>query len=183
MEGRFRQALGLARGANAATKPTGKADLRARAADALPIIVFSVVYFAAAVAALGTLHAFLVLNGRRVLLVGLGLSLYIASWVVAGIRGWVDGNTISLANLWIITLTVVLGTAYVLRRSIADRIFTARGVILVLGIWVGFALMSLWFNPDPIDGFDAWLAFFLFALLPLAAALLAPWSFSRLRHR
>ena len=134
-------------------------------------------------AALGTLHAFLVLNGRRVLLVGLGLSLYIASWVVAGIRGWVDGNTISLVNLWIVTPIVVLGTAYLLRRPIVERIFTGRGLVIVLGIWVGFALMNLWFNPDSNDGFQAWLAFFVIAVLPLTAATLAPWSFSRLRHR
>ncbi len=152
-------------------------------ADVLPIIVSVVVYFAAAVAAVGTVHAFLVLNGRRVALAVLGLGLYIAAWVLAGVRGWVDGDTIGNLHVWIITGTVVLGTAYLLRRSIAERIFTSRVLLLVLGIWVGFALMRRWLSPEPNDDLDDQVAFFLFALLPLTAALLMPWSFSRLRHR
>ncbi len=78
---------------------------------------------------------------------------------------------------------MLLATAYLLRRLIAERIFTSRGLIIVLGFWVGFALTLRWLNPEPNDDLDDQVVFFLFALLPLAAAALAPWSFSRLRHR
>ena len=152
-------------------------------AAALPIIVSLVVYATAAIAGAATLHAFLILNGRRVVLVGLALSLYIASWVLAGVRGWVDPNAIGTVHVWIVTGTMLLATAYLLRRLIAERIFTSRGLVLVAGIWVGFALMALWVHLEPNDDFVDRVAWFVIAVLPLTAAALAPWSFSRLRHQ
>jgi len=152
-------------------------------ADGMRMIVAVVVLFTAGVAGAGVLHACFVLNGKRVGFTGLGLGIYIASCVFLSIRGWVDGYTIWVVHAWTVPGIVLLGTVYLLRRLIAERIFTSRGFIVVLGTWVGFALLSRWVNPEPNDSFHDRPVFFLFALLPLAAAALAPWSFSRLRHR
>ena len=64
------------------------------------------------------------------MLTGVGVGLYIASWVIVGTRGWVDMGTIEtivLAHLWIVTMAVSFGTAYLFRRSMVERICTWRG--------------------------------------------------------
>ena len=97
-----------------------------------------VVSFIAAIAAGGALHAFLVLNGRRVVLTEMGSASTSQRGSSRGLRGWVDMGTIEtivLAHLWIVTLAVSFGTAYFFRRSIAERICTWRGLspVLVIG--------------------------------------------------
>lgn len=138
--------------------------------------------FPALVVGAGTLHAFWVLNARRVVLVGTAVGLYIASWVFVGVRGWVDGSAIATVHLWIAALVVSLGTAFLFRRWIVERICTWRSLSGVLVIGLIFLVMSLWLNPNP-DDMEDHLSAFLFGSLPLILFALFPWSFSRLRHR
>jgi len=153
--------------------------------DALRTVFSFVLPFTAVVVGAGVLHTFWVLNARRVALTGVGVGLYIATWAFVGIRGWVDGGVIDamvLAHLWIVTLAFSLGTAFVFRRSIAERICTWRGLSVALVIGVGFLVMSLWLNPNP-DDIEDHLSAFILGFLPLIVMALLPWSFSRLRHR
>ena len=119
-----------------------------------------------------TLHSLLVLNPRRFILSAMGLALCIALSVGAAAMGWATPDEILMAHWWIVTGAAIAGPAVLLRRLAAERIFTSRGLIAVLGLWTGIALVI----PDR----EAWLTI---SCLPLAAAALAPWSFSRLRHR
>jgi hypothetical protein len=151
----------------------------------VPIFFFAVVYTTAAVAGAGVLHALLVLNARRVVLTVVGLGLYMASWVIVGVRGWADGGMLEamvLAHLWILTLSAFFGTAFLFRRTIAEGVCTARGLVWLLVIGTGFLAMTLWLNPNPDDIEDHLIAF-MFGFLPLTAAALSPWTFGRLRHR
>lgn len=102
----------------------------------------------------------------------MGLGVYIALWAGAAAMGWVSPDAILMTHLWIVTGAAVVGADVLLRWLVAERIFTPRGLLVVLGIWVVIALVI----PDQ----EAWLAI---SCLPLSAAALAPWSFSRLRHR
>ena len=155
--------------------PLGTADTLQR------MVAFSALA-TAVLAGTGVLHVSSVLNPRRTLLTGVGLGIYIASWVLAGIRGSVDADILATTHLWIVTVAVFLGTAFLIRRSVVERIFTLRALTAVLVIGVGLLIMSLWTNPNPDDIEDHMVAF-IFGSLPLTLMVLLPWSFSRLRHR
>lgn len=150
--------------------------------DVLRTAFTFVLPFSALVVGAGALHAFWVLNARRVVLVGTAVGIYIALWVLVGVRGWVDGSAIATVHLWIAALAVSIGTAFLFRTWIVGRLCTWRSLSGVLAIGLIFLVMTLWLNPNP-DDIEDHLSAYLLGSLPLILMALLPWSFSRLRHR
>jgi len=151
-------------------------------ADTLQRMVAFAALATAVLAGTGVLHASLVLNPRRLVLTGMGIGLYIASWVFVGIRGWVDPEIIATAHLSIVVLAILLSAAFLIRRSVVERIFTWRGLTAILVVGVGFLILNFWLNPNP-DDIEDHMAAFILGSLPLIVMALLPWSFNRLRHR
>jgi hypothetical protein len=150
--------------------------------DAFWTMISFIVPFSLVVAGAGVLHAFWVLGAKRVMLTGVGLGLYIASWVFLGIQGWANADIVATTHLWIVVVAIVLGAAFLIHRLVVERVLTARALLAVLVIGLGLLLMSLWTNPNP-DDIEDHMAAFIVGALPLIVIILSPWTFSRLRHR
>lgn len=142
-----------------------------------PIIALVLVWAVAVVAAGGAIHALFLLNAKRLLLTGLGLTIYITSLVVVPFRGWVGEVGLAL----VLPAAIFLTTIFLFRRALAERIVTPRGFGGVVMLCVAFALAHRWFGDVTEWGDIVWLVFP--ALIPLWILALTVWSFSRLRHR
>jgi hypothetical protein len=108
-------------------------------------------------------------------------------------RWGVRTDSAILVQLVIVTAAIALATLYVWRRAVGDLILgTARfSGILALGTAVatGALATTIVFFPEGWGGparevtAASIATVALITLLPLLATALAPWSFSRLRHR
>jgi hypothetical protein len=154
------------------------------------VAAVGVVIWVAAFAALGALWT---RYSRRaniaassVLLCSLALGLL----ALAGQRG--IGPDIPLAAIlgatrWVAASAIVLATAYLVWRTLAERLLTllqASGVVLLSATFGAAWLTLLRAAGLPLAGMPAvdaaWML--LPALLPLTASVAAPWSLSRIRH-
>lgn len=154
----------------------------------LIISLLALIQFSAVVACQASLQVFLVLHPKRLVLGVLGLALYVLA-IVFGVRGdWVAASFVEV-HFWMVVMVIPLGTIYVFRKALADRILTRWHAGIAVFMWVGLAVASLFLLLDlGAFGFEAisvstGALLISLSLLPLAAVALAPWSFALLRHR
>jgi hypothetical protein len=154
------------------------------------VAVVSVVIWVAAFAVLGALRA---RYSRRMNIAALLLLLYgfvLGLLALAGQRGIgfeIPLGAILRATLWVALSAIVLVTGYLLWRGFAEQLLTLRhatGAIVlsvIFGVaWLGMlgaTGVSLAVLPVVDAARMLWPA-----LLPLTLSVLAPWSFSRIRH-
>ena len=154
------------------------------------VAAVSVVIWVASFAVLGALRA---RYSRRMNIAGLLLLLYglvLALLALAGQRGIgpeIPLGAILRATSWVALSAIVLATGYLLWRGFAEQFLTVRhatGVVLLSAIfgvaWLGMlgvAGVSLARLPAVDAARVLWPA-----LLPLTLSVLAPWSYSRVRH-
>jgi hypothetical protein len=90
------------------------------------------------------------------------------------------------ATGWIAAAALVPGTAYLVWRAFAERLFTPRqwwGVVLVSAALGTAWVMMLRAAPIQFGGMATHTVWILSqALVPLMTSLLAPWSLNRIRH-
>jgi len=154
------------------------------------VAVVSVVIWVAAFAVLGALRA---RYSRRTNIVGLLLLLYglvLGLLALAGQRGIgpeIPLGAILRATFWVAMSAIVAVTGYLLWRGLAEQLLTVRhatGAVLLSAIfgvaWLGMlgaAGVSVAVLPVMDAARVLWPA-----LLPLTLSVLAPWSYSRIRH-
>lgn len=146
-----------------------------------------VIQFAAVVASAAVVQTFFVLCARRVVLAILGVGLYSLALALAVAGGWA-GATFVETHAWLVAALIPMGTVYVFRQALADRILTPRATGAALVMWAGFTAICLALLGDsgmrPPGVSQALMALMASStLVPLAAVALAPWSFNLLRHR
>jgi hypothetical protein len=167
------------------------------AADALAghqivaLTVVAITGLTAAIAYFASIQALSLVHPWRTMVVVSGVSLFsLASLLAAppGVGG--DGLEVRLvaAYPWIATVTIPLGTLYVFREALTERLLTARQALGAVFLWAG--LLATWLTVLQVFGLrlaemsPALIALMLsLSLLPLAAVALAPWSLSLVRHR
>ncbi len=146
----------------------------------------ALIQFSTAVAFLATKQVFLALYGRRAILGLMGLALYFLAAVTAVSRDWVGASFVE-AHAWAIAALIPVGTLFLFREALADRILAQRHTAGAVLVWAGFAATSLApLRDSAVLPSGMPLAFMALAaslsLLPLAAFALAPWSFGLIRH-
>lgn len=102
--------------------------------------------------------------------------------------GWLDGAAVALTHVWLVAAAAVVGALALYGSVIVDRVLTASGLIAVLAAWVSFggAMLLLGRTAEgPVAGVDPAVvgSVIVFMLAPLVGPALAPWAFSRMRHR
>jgi hypothetical protein len=115
-------------------------------------------------------------------------------WLAVGIR--VDPATMSRLHLdvvygamrWIAIAAMVIATVYVFWSGLAEQVLTIRyasGAIAIAAVFGAAWLTTLHVTAVQLVGMSAMNALSVVspALLPLMASGLAPWSYSRIRHR
>ena len=161
-------------------------------AVALPAILLSVA-IAVMVAARAVFTALRARWSRRVNIGAALLLVYLLALVVLGLaeqRGLVPGSlpqAFLAATGWLVAAALVIGTAYLAWRVIAERLLTWRQVSLVAGLLAVFGATWLVLRAAggvSLTGSNAAEAtrMLLPILLPLFFCVLAPWSLSRIRH-
>jgi hypothetical protein len=120
------------------------------------------------------------------LLYGLALALLaLAAW--RGIGPEIPLGAILRATSWVAVAALVFTTAYLAWRTFAERLLTVRQAWGVVFLWMAFA--AAWLTVLRMAGLsladmpaaDA-VRMLSTALLPLTVFVLAPWSYSRIRH-
>lgn len=167
------------------------------AADALAghelaaLTVVALIGLTATIAYFASIQALALVHPWRTMVVVSGVSLFSLAWLLAappGVGG--DGLEVRLvaAYPWIATVTIPLGTLYVFREALTERLLTARQALGAVFLWAG--LLATWLTVLQAFGLrlaemsPALIALMLsLSLLPLAAVALAPWSLSLVRHR
>lgn len=153
--------------------------------EALATIVVEVLFLATAISLLFALRAFSALYGRGLWIAAIAVAVYALVLLVGVLRDQVPGAVIG-AHLWCMAIGVVIGTARSFAVALRGRILTARSIAIVLASWAAFAaiyfgiFLDASFLADP----PATRALvFATSLVPVCAAALVPWSYSRVRHR
>jgi hypothetical protein len=163
------------------------------ALDGSQKLALTVAAFIGAGSAIALLASFAALRtrySRRLNLAGLLLLCYLAGLVLLVIGGerWAATlEAILRATSWALTSAIVAMTAYLAWRAFAERLLTpgqACGAALITAAfataWVTLlGGLALAFNTEP-PAFD--IRLLAPALLPLTIGVLAPWSYSRIRH-
>ena len=130
---------------------------------------------------------------RRVTIAGSLLLLYGLALVLlalAGQRGYGFESlkdTLMRATSWIAAAAIVLATAYLLWRALAERLLTLRlacGAVLVSAAFAAAWVTVLRAAGVQLAGMPTTDAVWMLSpvLLPLTVSALAPWSLSRVRH-
>ena len=119
------------------------------------------------------------------LLYGLALALLaLAAW--RGIGPQIPLGAILRATSWVAASAIVLATAYIFWRVLAERLLTVRQASVVVFLWTVVAAASLTMlraaglSLADMPTADA-VRMLSPALLPLTIGVLAPWSYSRIR--
>ncbi len=116
-----------------------------------------------------------------------GLAAFAITLVYAMSRGWI-GEWAVPVSLWGLTGAALLLSFPAMRAALEDRSIGARSAVVLLLGAVGFAALQLTLFPtigvlNP-GYMPAGVALAVLAVVPpIAGAFLAPWSFSRIRHR
>ncbi len=188
-------AIGLWLAAPLATATPGVAPLQqalavtlaaSSAAQVASFIFVALVGFATLVALLAAIRAFSVLYGLRLWLGALALAAYGIFFLVAVAADWWGGRVVG-AHLWALAATIVLGTAFALRRALVESVLGRKQLLAIAAGWVAFAAVLGWRLHDAVWAFGAsapaLVALSLAAaLLPMTAAILATWSLALIRH-
>jgi hypothetical protein len=175
----------------------GNENLRTAVADYLPtfsgglgtvfLVTVLFVHGASLLAWAGGLQSLFVLNGRRVMRIGLGILVYGTTVVVLAVRGWLDAEMVFNVHLGAIVVGFLALLVFVFARLIAERILTGRAAALLVGLGLAFAVgtrgRNLQFANPGGSGIAEQVVALSLGLLPLGAAAFAPWTLSRLRHQ
>jgi hypothetical protein len=130
---------------------------------------------------------------RRLAIAALLLMLYALAVAVLALASWRGiGSEIPLtmilrATLWVAAAAIVLATAYLVWSAFAEQLMTIRHGWGVVALSTAFA--AAWLTVLQAAGLSLTdmtasgaVAFVSPALLPLTISVLAPWSYSRVRH-
>ena len=161
--------------------------------EQLSVVVVAVAGVVMWVAAFAVFGAVRTRYSRRVniaaallLLYGLALALLaLAAW--RGIGPEIPLGAILRATSWVAASTIVLATVYVFWSVLADRLLTVRQASVVVFLSAAFAaawltlMRTAGLSLADMPAADAARMLSL-ALLPLTISVLAPWSYSRIRH-
>ena len=151
------------------------------------VLAAGVVIWVAAFAVLGALSRRVNIVGSLLLLLsGLALGLL----ALAGQRGIgpeIPLGAILRATSWVAAAAIVFATGYLLRRGFAEQLLTfgyACGAVLVSAAFGAAWLTMLRAAGVSLAGMPTTNFVWMLspALLPLTVSVLAPWSFSRIRH-
>lgn len=158
--------------------------------EQLALVVVAAVGIAVWVAWWAALGALWTRYPRRVRMAVSLLLLYGVALVVlamAGQRWTLPVGEILRATSWAATAAVVFATAYLVWRTLAERLLTVRQAWSVVFLWTAFA--AAWLTMLGAAGLSladmpAAIAVWMLspALLMLTVSVLAPWSYSRIRH-
>ena len=154
------------------------------------VMAGGVVLWVAAWAALGALWTRyprrMNIAAALLLLSGLVLALLaLATW--RGTGPGIPLGAVLRAASWAATAAIVFATAYLAWRTLAERLLTVRQAWNVVFLSAAFAaawltvLRLAGLSPADMSAADA-VRMFSTALLPLTVSVLAPWSYSRVRH-
>ena len=136
----------------------------------------------AVMAGAAAFHALFALYAKRIMQGAVAVMLYTILIVTMVNRGWIAGDLTTELHLGVLVAAIVIGTSFILWRGLAERIFSSPGVVFIVVIGLAFAITAnmVWADSGSVDDRIIGL---LIGLMPLSAMALAPWSFSRLRHR
>ncbi|HET9387617.1 MAG TPA: hypothetical protein VFO67_20955, partial [Gemmatimonadales bacterium] len=161
--------------------------------EQLSLVVVAGVGVVIWVAAFAVLGALWTRYSRRVQIAALLLLLYGLALVLlalAGQRGIgpeIPLGAILRATTWVAASAIVLATGYLLWRGFAEQLLTLRqtcSAVLVSAAFAAAWLTRLRAAGVSLAGLSAMNAAWMLSLvlLPLTVSVLAPWSFSRIRH-
>lgn len=148
--------------------------------------IVSIVAFATVVAALAALRAYSVCHGIWVWLGALGVAAYAIGVAVAVATETLSAAVIGL-HFWALALAIPLLTARLIMRALADGLLSLGACAWMLAAWAAFAAVAAYLAHDlgfaVTDLPKATAALAAACLvLPLTAAVLAPWSLRSIRH-
>lgn len=151
--------------------------------DLALLVAVLVAYVITLIASAGVVRAFFLRNARAVLVGGLLAAVYGVGLIYAFATGRVSQSGIS-AHVSVVAAAGVLLAVYAYRRALREREFGRRGLIAVLTLWSGLSAGVVFFWGGAVGDLSVASVppIALVVLLPLLAAVLAPWSFSRIRH-
>ena len=150
------------------------------------LLVLGVAAFATVIALLATVRTLGAIYGMRLWLGALAVVTYSIGLAFAVATDVVSQAAIG-AHLWAIALTIPIGTGYVIVRALGARVLGAGQLLAIAAAWIALAAMAAFVARATGTAIEAlapavaaltWSA----TLLPLSAAVLAPWAYSRMRH-
>lgn len=148
--------------------------------------IVAIVAFATVVALLATVRAYSVRHGMWIWLGALGMAAYAIGLAVAVASDHLSAAVIGV-HFWAFALAIPLLTAFVILRALAYGLLSLAAFGGMLAAWTAFAAAMAYLA----DGFGLALTALPNALtalaaaslvLPLTAAVLAPWSLHSIRH-
>jgi hypothetical protein len=163
--------------------------------EQLALAIVAAVGVVVGVAAFAVFGALRARYSRRASIASFLLLVYGLAFVWLAVGGRMDPETASQLHLdvvyrvmrWIATAAMLVTTVYVFWSGFAERVLTIRYASGAVAISVAFA--ASWLTVLPVAGvqlagMSAMNAVSVVspALLPLMASVLAPWSYSRIRH-
>jgi len=176
--------LPLYDGAGAA--PLWRALAGRPAAQVAGVVVLGVAAFATVIALLATVRALGAIYGTRLWLGALAVVAYAIGLAFAVATDVVSEAAIG-AHLWAVAVAIPIGTGYVSVRAVAARVLRAGQLLAIAVAWIALAGVAAFVARGMGAAIEAlapavaaltWSA----ALLPLSAAVVAPWAYSRMRH-
>lgn len=148
--------------------------------------IVAIVAFATFVALLAAVRAYSVRHGMRIWLGALGVAAYVIGIAIAVATGRLSGAVIGL-HFSALALAIPLLTARLIMRALAHGLLSLRACAGLVAAWAAFAAAAAYVAHDfgfalaELPKATAALAV-ASLLLPLTAAVLAPWSLRSLRH-
>lgn len=148
--------------------------------------IVTVVAFATIVALLAAVRAYSVRHGMWLWLGALGVAAYVIGLAVAVASDNLSAAVIG-AHFWAFALAIPLLTAFVILRALAHGLLSLAAFAGMLAAWVAFAAAVAYLAYEfgfAVTALPNALAALAAAslLLPLTAAVLAPWSLRSIRH-
>jgi hypothetical protein len=151
--------------------------------------LFGVIQVATMISYTAAFHAFYILHSKRALVVGLSVVAYFLGLSVAMNQEIIpDWFPVMNTHLVLIAAVVVLGTVASLKIGFRDSIFSAKQIRVALVSWLLFAAVCFAILDWNLISSDVPIALAVFfvaslTLVPLLAAVVAPWAYSCLRSR
>jgi hypothetical protein len=179
-------ALSLPLYGGAGAAPIWRALAARPASELAGVVVLGVVGFATVIALLATVRAIGAIYGLRLWLGALAVVAYAIGLAFAVATDYLSPAAIG-AHLWAVALAIPVGTAYVIVRALAARVLRAGQLLAIAAAWIALAGIAAFVARGTGTAVEAlapavaaltWSA----ALLPLSAAVVAPWAYSRMRH-
>ena len=148
--------------------------------------IVTIVAFATVVAMLAAVRTYSVRHGMWIWLGALGMAAYVIGLAVAVASDNLSAAVIGV-HFWGIALAIPLLTAFVIRRAFAHGLLSLTAFAGMLAAWVAFATVVAYLAYEfgfAVTTLPNALAALAAAslLLPLTAAVLAPWSLRSIRH-